>query len=282
MEENLYNALLMAAAMLVFVIAITTVFSLIHLTKYTSDAVLYQYDDTKYYEGDEVGDFENITYTVADRNNLYRNVGMETVLPTVYRYVKENYGVTIIDKSGNVIARFDAATESLVHNWSQYEKGILKPDNANKLYDYLNQYLGNVIVYDKNGNENNINIKWCENGGNDFKALTSLWRKIYPQSGGASNISYGASFIGTDKSIAQRLAADFGGSNTSTKTFEGLIQYSGLGGLLEKYKETAMFQEVFKIISDDSGSYVAENGDSVILKSGNSTKLEIIYVIMDD
>lgn len=284
MEENLYNALLMAAAMLIFIIAVTTVFSLVKLTKFTSDAVLYEYDDTKYYEGDLEGNLKDITYTVANRNNLYRNVGMETLLPTVYRYVKENYGVTIIDKSGNIIARFDSTTESVVHNWEKYRKNLIDTTNAQNLYNYLTTNLDKVSIYDDSQDKLiDISLKWTSGSNGNFKDLTDLWKRIYKQSGGASGIEYGASFEGTDKSIAKRLAADFGGIS---QTFEGYINYSGVDGstgiLKDNNYKDKKFQEVFKIISDDSGLYTdPDTGDSVVLKSGNSTKLEIIYVMMN-
>ena len=45
MEDNVSNALLMAVAMIIFVIALTVTFSLISQTNTTSDIVLYSYDE---------------------------------------------------------------------------------------------------------------------------------------------------------------------------------------------------------------------------------------------
>ena len=133
MEDNISNALLMAAAMLIFIIAVTVTFSLISQTKTTADTVLYSYDDTKYYDEG----YENITYTLANEKNLNRKVNMETIMPTVYRYIKEHYGVTIMKDDGTIIARFDETTESIVNNWSSYLKNEAKDHKCEKHYEYI-------------------------------------------------------------------------------------------------------------------------------------------------
>lgn len=290
MEENISNALLMAGAMLVFIIAVTLTFSLISQTKSTSDIVLYSYDDTKYYDEG----YEGITYTLANENNLNRTVDMETIIPTVYRYIKENYGVTIIKEDGTILARFDSTTESIVNRWQGYYN--LKKTNSNSytlvsnFYNNLMSNLKSIDVYEQDSNGNSskktINLKWEEesnySGEFAYKNLTRLWNRIYKQTGGANNLGCGAAFEGTPKDIARRLDLDFGGNEQEYIEY-GYIKYYGLGGkegLLKQYGDKK-FKEVFLFVSDDDKETDDTTGDSVVVKAGNTTKLEIIYVMED-
>ena len=264
MEDNISNALLMAAAMLIFIIAVTVTFSLISQTKTTADTVLYSYDDTKYYDEG----YENITYTLANEKNLNRKVNMETIMPTVYRYIKEHYGVTIMKDDGTIIARFDETTESIVNNWSSYLKNEAKDHKCEKHYEYIRNLA--VAANLKKGFDSKYN---------NIAALTKLWEKIYglDKSKGSGNIDikYGTPWLGDESKIAKRLNVDFGGGTAvySSGEHEGL-------NLLENYQKKE-FKEIFLFVSDNSGTETDEKtGDSVIIKA-NTTKLEIIYVMED-
>ena len=260
MEENLSNALLMAGAMIVFVIAITVTFSLISQTKSTSDIVLYSYDDTQYYEEG----YEGITYTLADENDLNRKVDMKAIIPTVYRYIKEHYGVTIMDNKGNILARFDETTESIVNNWETYLK---KSDPKCK-----NQYDNLKNLAAAAGLEEEFEKKY--KGYND---LTALWKEIYylDKTSGNTRIKYGTPWLGNEANIAKRLKVDFGGG--TAKYSSGV--HTGLN-LLNKYSKNK-FKEIYLFVSDDEGIVTDdETGDSIITKA-NTTKLEIIYVMED-
>lgn len=86
--ENAADALKIAFAMFVFVIAITITFTLISQAKSTADVVLYHSDETNYYE-----------YSSSSETN--RQVGIEEVIPTLYRYYKESVGITVNLKNGS-------------------------------------------------------------------------------------------------------------------------------------------------------------------------------------
>lgn len=295
MEDNISNALLMAAAMLIFIIAITVTFSLISQTKTTSDIILYSYDDTKYYDQG----YEDITYTLANEKKFNRIVNIETIMPTVYRYIKENYGVTIIDKKGKILARFDSTTESVVNKWKNYLdiRNTASPEykTVSTFYKDLTENLKSVDIYETDGSGNirtrTIHLKWNEidtySGDFAYKNLTPLWERIYKQEGGAANIQYGAPFAGIPLQIAKRLDFDFGGNtngyidfNNSYTKYYGLKELDGKG--LLNFYSNKNFQEVFVFVSDDEGVVTDdETGDSVITKA-NTTKLEIIYVMMED
>lgn len=87
--ENAVDALKIAFAVMVFVMALTISISSFNKVKATADIVLYSSDETNYYE------YTQITGKAAEN----RIVGMETIIPTLYKYYKENY--TIVFRQAN-------------------------------------------------------------------------------------------------------------------------------------------------------------------------------------
>ena len=102
--EDAVQALKMAFAVFVFVIAISVAFYVISKAKATSETIFYVSDKTNYYDN------------VESNSNVTRTVGLETVIPTLYRYYRENFMVQIMDASGNVLQVFDTTTEWEVSN----------------------------------------------------------------------------------------------------------------------------------------------------------------------
>lgn len=87
--ENAVEAIKMAFAVMVFVIALSVSMISFNKAKATSDVVLYAKDETNYY------DYEGATGKAAEN----RIVGIETIIPTLYKYYKENY--TVVFRTGN-------------------------------------------------------------------------------------------------------------------------------------------------------------------------------------
>ncbi len=81
--ENAVEALKMAFAVFVFLMALTVSIFCFNQVKATSDVVLYMNDSTKYYE------YQGVAGKAAQN----RIVGLETIIPTLYKYYKENYTV---------------------------------------------------------------------------------------------------------------------------------------------------------------------------------------------
>lgn len=86
--ENAVEAIKMAFAVMVFVIALSVSMISFNKAKATSDVVLYAQDETNYY------DYEGATGKAAEN----RIVGIETIIPTLYKYYKENY--TVVFRQG--------------------------------------------------------------------------------------------------------------------------------------------------------------------------------------
>ena len=129
--ENAADALKMAAAVLIFIIAIASSFSLFGTAKQTADSVIGMRDKQKYLDAAELDTVLYVSSDVISKEDSKegnsqvvglttkgdRIVGIDDVISTIYRYNKEKYGVTIVKANGEVIARFDSNTENVM---SQY------------------------------------------------------------------------------------------------------------------------------------------------------------------
>lgn len=100
--ENAVNALKIAAAVLVFVIALTIAFTLLSQAKSTSDIILFSSDKTNYY------DYSN--YADSEKGRI---VGADVVISSLYRYYKESIVVKIYDNSNNILGEFNTKTDGL-------------------------------------------------------------------------------------------------------------------------------------------------------------------------
>jgi len=87
--ENAVEALKMAFAVMVFVMALSVSMISFNKVKATSVLILYTKDETNYLE------YQGATGKVAEN----RIVGLETIIPTLYKYYKENY--TVLFRKGD-------------------------------------------------------------------------------------------------------------------------------------------------------------------------------------
>ena len=101
--ENAVDAIKMGFAMLVFVMAMSAAMYLLNAAASTSQVLLYYADETNYLDNIEVQ--EDITK---------RTVNVETIIPTLYRYYKENFAVQIYNKTGDLVQIFDVNIEGKV------------------------------------------------------------------------------------------------------------------------------------------------------------------------
>ena len=97
--ENATDALKMAFAVIVFVIALTIAVMMFSQLNQVSKLVVSSSDITKYYE-----------YEVATDEEQTRIVGLETIIPTLYKYYKENYTVLFLDKNGKPLSLYVSQT----------------------------------------------------------------------------------------------------------------------------------------------------------------------------
>ena len=104
--ENAVDALKIAFAVFIFVIALSVTMYMFTMAKTTSDLVLQASDVTEYMEYTELED-------IAGSNAMINNdriVGLETIIPTLYKYYKENYTVVFRNSNGTPMDLYTTQT----------------------------------------------------------------------------------------------------------------------------------------------------------------------------
>ena len=95
--ENAVDALKIAFAVFVFIIAISVSIYMFTMVGETSDIVLSSSDITEFMDYTEISDM------IGDD----RIVGLETIIPTLYKYYKENYTVIFRNSDGTPMELYE-------------------------------------------------------------------------------------------------------------------------------------------------------------------------------
>ena len=125
MEDNVADALKMAAAVLVFVVALTIAISSFSEARMTAQTIL-DYSDREY----------DYTY-VEESGSEQRTVGAESIIPVIYRSFKENYKIYFY--------KDDARTQPM----TLYSK--TKNDGTTQEINFIDLKRDDIVVF---GNDN--------------------------------------------------------------------------------------------------------------------------------
>lgn len=98
--ENMTDALKIAFAMLIFVVAITLTFTMISKVKATADTVFYYADNTNFRAHSEY----------SGENRL---VSTTDIISTLYRYYNESIAIKVVLKDGSIY-NFDKGNETIM------------------------------------------------------------------------------------------------------------------------------------------------------------------------
>lgn len=141
--ENAVDALKMAGAALLFIIAFSISMMMFSRARETTDAVL---DNLK------IKDFFPKVESLS--NNTTRKVGIETIIPTLYRYAQsdDNIRIRILNQVGQELQVFDQEIESIVRLGSpsnEYETYIAQQYNnpARPAYMFQAPWQGQISQY---------------------------------------------------------------------------------------------------------------------------------------
>ena len=134
--DNAERAIMMAFAVIVLGIALALAMFMFSSITVTSEQLTFYTDSTAYYDNvqltkvcancSKVNPYDNnecedckVAFPdITDdhiKNGTTRVVGAETIIPTLYRYYKENFCVKIYDATNNLIQIFDVNLEGKVH-----------------------------------------------------------------------------------------------------------------------------------------------------------------------
>lgn len=262
--ENAVDALKIAFAMFVFVIAIALTFSIVGQAKATSDAILSMNDKTSLYEYVDSSD--------KNASNKDRIVEFETILPTIYRYAKEQYAVTILDSDGTPIVRYDLYTEGFMQRWDEILKKVRRTGNTSEL-DEIKQRIQLVdeVIQKETGKENAI---WSSMVTNSYQPGELYKGKNYNN----SDVRTVSPWMGNANiDTIERIKADIKGDTYSKN---GITYY---GKDLNQYKDKNFKEKFIEI--QTSGTTITDTDEedqsiqySLETVKGNK-KLEIIYIL---
>ncbi len=275
--ENVADVLKMFFAVTVFAIALTVLFRMTALAKDTADAVFTAIDKNTYMD-----------YNSYEIDGANRKVTFQEIIPTIYRYAQEGYGVTIID-NGEIVARFDLDTESQVSSclWSETRfasASASQKEKSTAIKEEIKNYLNDYIIAKANVNE--------------ITSVDTLIKNIYSTGDSTGKDPVYTSWLISNtyqnNNITQRINCDiYGGSTNFSLRSPGVnesdVNYiagkhravcSG-SGLLSKYGDNSIFTEY--IVQIDRNEYIEdEQGENTgLLLYGTiryTKKREIIYV----
>ena len=132
--ENAVDAMKMAFAMLVFIVALSLAMYSFTMVRQTSDRIAQESDTKEYYDRislEETGETTGISSSALASSS--RIVGVETVIPTLYRYYKENYTVLFYKGTGydESTGRFSNITPMVLY-YTETDDNYLK--NSSLIY----------------------------------------------------------------------------------------------------------------------------------------------------
>lgn len=116
--ENAVDALKMAFAVIVFVMALSISINMFTNARETADLVLHSSDITEYMQ-----------YEEAIEGTESRIVGLETIVPTLYKYYKENYTVVFKNSTGYMEIY---STKTDIELWSKGYKNKYYKNSSEK------------------------------------------------------------------------------------------------------------------------------------------------------
>ena len=252
--ENAIDGIKIAFGLLVFVLALTLAISVVGQARATSEVVFHSNDKTEFYQ---YATHENIA------NTKDRIVGIENVIPTIHRYAKEQFAVTIFDKLGNPIVRYDLWTEGFMSNWNQILKNKDKKDSEKQVYEDVQnrlQIIQNTVNKTVNTNRK-VNVE------DDIEKLYKV------ESNMNGNINVGAPWVGDNKKIQERITKEMLGEQYQINSI--ICNPRGEKNL-QNYKDRKFIEKFLEITTD--GETITDESDSLETIKGNK-KLEIIYIL---
>ena len=183
--ENLTRALYMAVAMMLFVLAFSVTLYLVNKVNTTAKTLVYSIEASYY---------DSLTLNELIENNEDRNrsriVGVDSIIPTLYRYYKESFAVKILDVDGKLLQYFDTTTEGDVNRAKMMIDNTIDPslsaEEIARLQKMKNKNEALLSLYDNSGNVCNMfGAPWLATINKDAKVRVDMY--IYGKEGYINN-----------------------------------------------------------------------------------------------
>lgn len=229
--ENAVDALKIGFAMLVFVMALSIAIYALGEARETSDFVIAQTDPMKYVE-----------YTSGEGLERVRTVGLETIIPSLYKYYKEDYMVAFQDRHGNPYVIYKSQTNENL--WSNTYKNLWNSNYDPATDLRFNDNHGKDIACFDVEEETARREPWTASADVHFKrnldAIISGETFTYPDGSGRA-YNYGSSAQVGPGGLIQKLQNKQFDEYIGESTFEIFNEYSQM--MTKKTKRVIIYKE---------------------------------------
>lgn len=250
--DNAVQAIIMAFAVFVLVIALTlSIFMLSKVTN-TAEKLLYYTDSTRYYDNIELANANNTGF-----DSSKRIVDVDTIIPTLYRYDKENFCVKIydaIDDANNpkLIQIFDVNLEGKVRTAVSNTEAKVDAVLPKHIADYALKTIYNNTEKYKTNND------------------TYLEKRIY---------MFGAPWTGSPEGIKTRI--DYFINGKAGYINDQYVDYTDNAFYKDRNSTNVEFEEKFISYSYSGDTFESEEGDTLVRGAAAKDKIVIVYTIKE-
>lgn len=249
--ENAAEALMMGFAVLIFVIALTVGITVFSQVMGVADSVLYTQDETNYY------DYQG----AVGKASQNRIVGLETIVPTLYKYYSENFTILFREGSYNE----ETGEFSNLKMLSIYETPS-NQKNWGKNYETL------------------INNKYSSYLPNGFALDTSNKDKIFSFDSNEEILRH-EPWTGSQDKVKQNIDCFlYGDKYYNPNNNEEYIDYSksplGYGGFIGQYKDKKFVETVGEYTYSTDSKSDTEDGSSINKKK--EKKRIVIFTLINN
>ena len=240
--ENAEKAIMIAFAVIVLGIALALSMFMFSRVTVAAEQLAFYSDSTIYYDNVEIDEATSLDDEDI-KSGTVRIVSAETIIPTLYRYYKENFCVKIYDATGNLKQIFDVNLEGMVHG----AKGDTLAD-PNKNISLDQTHITNYF-YDKV--YNNTDNAYC---------------------------LFGAPWLGSTDSVKMRI--DYFVNGKSGYINNTYVDYKD-NDFYEARIAKKQFKERFINYSYTGQTMITEDGDELVTGAKSKDKIVIIYTLID-
>lgn len=305
MEDNLVEAFIMAFSAIVFIIALTLTMYMFSKVTYTSEVLTANADTTRFYENVEMKNLKVDGDLKSDvLEGKVKIIDSSSIIPTLYRYYKENFCVKIYDATDNtstyqlstdiggggdteprLIQIFDMTIEGRVNEAVSYKGEVDETDIqlAPTSEERIKRIRHNILIHDYHQAPNFFKMDY----GSSLTAegYKSKWfeyneaNRIY---------MFGAPWIGSTENTKKRIDYFISGSdgyinnqyvNYIDNPFALALRINGLNdGGNPKFA----FTEKVISYSYTGSTEETDEGDVLVNGAASKDKLVVIYTIIDN
>lgn len=278
--ENVVDALKMAFAVFAFMIAFAVGIYVINQTKSTSDVMMRATDETTSMDYTQELDLDSI------KAGEKRKVGIETIIPTIYKYATEKYTIIFKDGRGNYnihTGELSGSTFMRLYYTTNYNYDVTWRERTTRAGrttpSYVNPYREgegtvNARTYDEisGGRKNTDYAAICTLDVSDEQRRQEIFTQTNERKKFLDVLLYGGTYVKAAFNDPSLHAQDiFRGpavlNAENIKVTEGFA---------EKYKNSVFLEEVYEF-TDNEVTSVEEEGES---EAGYLTRRMIIYTLI--